>query len=268
MTEHQRVFVREMNALTDGGQRRTWEVFQDFCELSYCAIAKPSVGPERQEKLESRYMRCVKRYSREQVQGYVRMLGITGIGLSESGAGDFLGTIYEESGFCERKIGGQFWTPWNVAYLMASVTVQPAENTPPVELLAEPTCGSGRLVLATATAMRETGRDPLRHLWADASDIDVVCAQMTFIQMAYAGIPGIVRHANTISLEVFDQAITPAGISLLAESEYLREQIISPPADPPKDQPATTAPTATPTPALPAPESAAQDGDQYLLFGG
>ena len=88
--------------------------FGDFCELAYCAIAKTTEpDPERREALESRYMDTIGRYPPERAVDFREMLRRVHDALAKSPE-DFLGTIYQDEGFTERKYGGQYFTPWPV----------------------------------------------------------------------------------------------------------------------------------------------------------
>ena len=58
MSDHTKAFCDCMREISDGGRKRRWEIFRRFLRIeSYCtSIAKPWQMPERQEKLEERYM--------------------------------------------------------------------------------------------------------------------------------------------------------------------------------------------------------------------
>ena len=224
--EYTKEFVQSMHALMDKGQRRAWDVFKDFCEMAYCALAQQThADNKRHEWLEGRYMSCVEKYTKEQAQSIADMMAMVSMAMDANGE-DFLGHIYEHEGFCDQKFGGQFFTPWALGRTLARLTfsaVDKIQDLPPVITLSEPCCGSGRLVLASAEYLREQRIDPAKRLWVDAVDADIVCAQMTYIQMTFAGIPGIVRHGNSLHMTQQDAAITAPGILLLHNSQYLRD---------------------------------------------
>lgn len=106
---------------------------------------------------------------------------------------------------------------------IARMTVGEPDDLPPVVALAEPCCGSGRLVFAACRDFEERREGFVStQLWVEATDLDQCCSLMAFIQMALAGVPCVVRRANTISRETFDWAVTPLGRVRYASSEYLR----------------------------------------------
>ena len=105
-------FKADMELAGGHGRRRLWEVFVDFCELAYCSLAKPcALDTEQAEGLEKRYMEVVKKYDKKQTEAICRMLSWT-IMFCENAdvSDDFLGTIYEQSGFSDEKFGAQFFT--------------------------------------------------------------------------------------------------------------------------------------------------------------
>jgi hypothetical protein len=75
----------------------------------------------------------------------------------------------------------------------------------------EPCVGGGVFVIAFAKKCKEKNIGPWRW-WFDASDIDIRCARMSYIQLTLCGAPGIVRHQNTISMEQWAAWPTLHGI--------------------------------------------------------
>ena len=208
-------FMKTLGELSHSGQSR-WRVFTDFCEMAYCAIAKTtSQEQERKDELENRYMQTVKVYTREQANKIAHLLAFV-VQAMEVRRRDMLGEIYEEMGFSDQKYGAQFFTPWDLCKLVSSLTIGEEIPDKPVLTLHEPACGSGRLVMSAAEHLQEHGIDPTTRLWADAIDKDKTCFQMAFINLSYAGIPAVVRHGNTLSLEMYESALTPTGLILLA----------------------------------------------------
>ena len=117
---------------------------------------------------------------------------------------DLLGRIFEEHGpSSERE--GQFFTPQNVSKFSASLNL-PSEQelkdstvNDPIRIK-DPACGSGRLLIATAQLMDEKTEFPYAALYY-AQDKDYTCAKMTAINFAIRGLPGIVTHGNSLTLD-------------------------------------------------------------------
>lgn len=218
-----------LGSLTEGGAVRRWEVFGRFCEAAYCSVAKPCQREDRAEKLEERYMKIVasfgKEHPKDEMHCMSEMMAVAVQSVAEDRC-DFLGEVYELEGFCDEKFGAQFFTPEPVAEAMAAVMMAvPPNPEPPVTTLMEPAGGSGRMVLAAVREFEREGRGASAGMWVDAADLDVVCQQMTYLQMAAMGVPGVVRHMNSLSQETYDWAVTPSGARLLNESEWLRNHL-------------------------------------------
>ncbi len=105
------------------------------------------------------------------------------------------------------QFGGEFFTPTDLARLMASLSRGQLPTDKPIDVH-EPACGSGRMVLAVAEDLVAQGHSPL-CMRVNAWDLNVMCAQMTYINLTLWGIPAVVVHGNTMSLEVFWQQRTP-----------------------------------------------------------
>ena len=221
MTDHAKAFTATMEEAARDLAVRPWEVFGDWCEMAYCTLAALSQAPARRERYEERYMKLAGRY-RGNLDKFTKMLGQTTLALQADERRDFLGTIYEASGFSVRKYGGQFWTPTQLAEVMARISMTDGDRTTEIITVADPCCGSGRLLLAACKVLEENGVVVAERVWTDSTDIDAVCAQITYVQLSLAGVPGIVRHADTLSGETYDWAITPAGVRLYSASQALR----------------------------------------------
>jgi hypothetical protein len=51
-----------------------------------------------------------------------------------------------------------------------------------------------------------------KQVWFDGTDVSELCAHMTYIQMSAAGIAGVVRHGNTLTLEQWGAWMTEAAL--------------------------------------------------------
>ena len=48
------------------------------------------------------------------------------------------------------------------------------------------------------------------NLFVDATDIDKRCVHMTYLQLAMLGVPAVIRHGDTLSLDIWDTWFTPS----------------------------------------------------------
>lgn len=204
------VFIKELSRL-DSSKTIT-EKFRDFCELAYCSYAKLTANRERAETLESRYMQIVSTYpDKDTIRAYPALLAQAYIAVNERQ--DFLGIVANEIGALDAR-AGQFFTPFHVCQLMAEISLIDA----PAHIrergfitLNEPTAGAGAMILAAADVLESQGFDPKIHLIVKAQDISQLCFHMCFLQLTFRAVPALVERANTLSLEVFESAWTPAS---------------------------------------------------------
>lgn len=209
-------FIRLLES--GGHSRSTREKFSDFLELAYCAIAKPCAPTEeRADELEARYMKVVGRY-REDERGMVRdvypeMLALMVSAVSFGGV-DFLGQVAAEVSALNSE-QGQFFTPYEVSKMMATMTFDGFAEVIQRDgylTLSEPAAGAGGMVLAYADIVALSGFDLATTMLVQAVDVSMTAFQMCYLQLAFRGVPAHVIRGNTLSLEVFESAWTPAAV--------------------------------------------------------
>jgi hypothetical protein len=204
------VFIKELSRL-DSSKTIT-EKFRDFCELAYCSYAKLTANRDRAVTLEKRYMQIVSTYpDKDTIRAYPALLAQAYIAVNERQ--DFLGIVANEIGALDAR-AGQFFTPFHVCQLMAEISLVGAGSLIRDQgflTLNEPTAGAGAMILATADVLERQGFDPRIHLIVKAQDISQLCFHMCFLQLTFRAIPALVERANTLSLEVFESAWTPAS---------------------------------------------------------
>lgn len=213
MTKRQREFIKALCA-TDHSEA-PYRSFEMFCEMAYCALAKPLSPPDRAEALEAQYMRVVGHLKPGRADTFAEMLALATCDLQETGD-DFLGTIMMDDAVrAHNRDAGQFFTPMHVLRLMAALTIgdlkQQLEEKPFITVC-EPTSGAGGMLLAFAQEARKQGVDLPTQLWFDATDISSLCFHLTFIQMALAGLAGVARQDDTLCpRENPETALTPVS---------------------------------------------------------
>ena len=94
------------------------------------------------ERREEDYMKLIGALDKNTVNGYAVMYGALAAYFVDGYYGDPLGSFYMER-FSYGK-NGEFFTPWNVAYMMAEML-----NPEPTDKVSDPACGSGIMLLAT-----------------------------------------------------------------------------------------------------------------------
>jgi hypothetical protein len=237
-----------------------WKVFTDFVEMGACSISNAVDWPQA-EKREAAYMAIVKQYRDDEVKRFPEMLALLVEGLSSDPV-DVLGPVFHDLEL-HNKWTGQFFTPFGLCQMMASMTVGSDDSL--ADKIAErgfirahePAAGSGAMVIAMANAMRDAGYNYQTQMHVSAIDVDAKCAHMTYLQLSLLHIPAVIVHGNTLSLEVYGNWYTPAHIMggwgyKLKASNHVEKPEIG--ADAPNRGHASEAPIQAP----PAPEPRGQ----------
>jgi len=85
---------------------------------------------------------------------------------------------------------GQYFTPQPICDMMASITVGSIKND---QIVNDPTCGSGRMLLAAAKINR--------NAIFIGSDIDITCCKMAVINMFFNTLRGEIACLDALSME-------------------------------------------------------------------
>lgn len=202
-------FVRRFNKLHDYSRTKS-DMFRDMIEMAYCAYAKPTSIPERADALEARYMGIVNRYeNKDTIREYASLISL-GFDALEVGGCDFLGEVSSELELLDSR-HGQFFTPYSVASMMARMNLHDVEQFIERQgyfTIGEPASGAGGMLLAAADVIQRMGYNPMFHMLAQATDVAPMCFHMTFVQMTWRGIPGLVIHGNSLSMKEQERAWT------------------------------------------------------------
>ena len=67
------------------------------------------------------------------------------------------------------------------------------------------------MVIGAVWAMQRKGIDYRRKSFFVAQDIDIRCVWMAYIQLSLYGIPAVVIHGNTLTMETWSQWYTPCA---------------------------------------------------------
>lgn len=192
-----------------------WQVFADFNEAAAISISN-AVDLGHREEREARYMEIIKRYTKEELAKFPQMLAHL-VEALEAEPGDVLGKLFHELEL-HNKWTGQFFTPYDLCRMMARMTLgEPAELEAKISergfvRAAEPAAGSGAMVVALAQEMRDAGINYQKHLHVTATDVDLKCVHMAYLQFALLHIPAVIIHGNSLSLEEYSRWFTPAHI--------------------------------------------------------
>lgn len=239
----QNTYQRELVKHFDAFRYRhdVWQVWRDFCELSALAVSN-SVDRAQFDSREARYLDIIGRYDPEAQQRFPVMFA-TLVQALDVEMGDILGQT-----FMQLELGskwkGQFFTPYEVAALMARLTVTADSLAAHVAdkgyfTVQEPAVGGGVTIIALADVMNDAGFNYQRNMHVTAIDVDPTCVHMSYLQFALYHIPAVVIHGNTLTLEEKAHWYTPAHI--IGGWDYRLRTPATPKTPPP---PASTRPDA------------------------
>jgi hypothetical protein len=208
-------FIKAFASLAHHRERH--DVLADFLEMAVCAIRKTTLPPgPAADAIEDQYMAVVKRNKPEDVRAMPELLGITTLAIQEGGC-DFLGQVIVDLELRNDHMG-QFFTPYDVSRMMAEMILGDAGEVMKERgfiTLMEPASGAGGMIIAAADVIEKQGFDIGQKLYVDATDLSPMCFKMTYLQTSLRGIPATIRRGNTLSLEMFDHAVTPAFLPFL-----------------------------------------------------
>ena len=222
-SEHRKELVSEIRSLAQSQGLNT--VFTTFLEITANSLAAQT-DPENAEKREQRYQKMASTMTPELLSSYARMLALLFLTVREyrDDPCDILGGIYHELNL-NNEWNGQYFTPDDVCRLMAQITLPSDElsaNDGPITIN-EPTCGSGTMVIGAIWAMQRKEFDYRHNTFFVAQDIDIRCVWMAYIQLSLYGIPAMVIHGNTLTMEEWDRWYTEEHTAQLSHNDQRDE---------------------------------------------
>lgn len=206
--------LNELNKLIEKltYKQNKWSVLTDLFEISAIVISN-KFDLVRFNEREKRYLDIVKKYDADEMQVMCEAFAkiyVLLTGMIDHGFDDYLGRLYMMSGTSSDK-AGQFFTPYSVSQMCAQVTLD-KERLKMDEIIAmhEPTCGSGGMIIAVVEELHKRGFNYANNLFVECGDIDARCVHMAYLQLGLAGVPAVIYHRNSITLETWDVWHTPA----------------------------------------------------------
>lgn len=198
-----------------------YQIFEDWLAMSAIAISN-AVDLIQKEEREKQYLDIVKKYNSQELTKLAECFGLLVMQLDReykrSGITDLLGKVFHALNLHD-EYHGQFFTPFHICELMGKMTFDGNESSAKTTLaeqkyisLSEPCVGSGGLVLGFAKAMQEEQHNPQQELCVTAVDIDIKCVHMAYLQLSLFGIPAVIVHGNSLTVEQWSVWKTPAYI--------------------------------------------------------
>jgi hypothetical protein len=206
--QHKAAIIKIMRSVAH--RHDLYRVFADSIEMIALAISN-RVDMAQYEAREARYMEAIKPYNRDELMQIAHILPHL-TGAFEDQHSDYLGEI-----FMELDLGsdarGQFFTPFGLSKLTAGLNIDDGINQRIAErgfvTVAEPAVGSGGMVIALADVMRERGLNYQDSCHATCMDVDIKAVHMAYIQLSLIGLPAVIVHGNTLTLDEWSHWHTP-----------------------------------------------------------
>ena len=220
---HKEEFIKILESIKPS--KNAYEVFADWLVLAAAGF----YAWKKDKLVEKEYKEIAKNYSKEDLDKHAQLLAITVEALEEDDEQDFLGEIFIDGEFRNKK-KAQVFTPFHVSKMMSKMIIG-SDNLPKNDVLKiyDPCCGSGVMLIAAISVLRDYGFNYQHNAFFIATDIDARCARMTYIQLSLLGVPAVIICGNTLTKETFWERETigyiMSGMNFkLRNSEKKKEQ--------------------------------------------
>ncbi len=197
--DYEKIIINSIEKLS--GSLSPYRIFTDWVSMmaisisNTCRPLKDKIYMEREEM----YLNVSKKYNKEEFKILADMTAALALCLEDKMC-DVLGDIYMKSG-CGSKQTGQFFTPYHLSYLAASLVygerIDKLAKAKTLEVN-EPSTGGGGMLIAIADVMKSQGVNYQKHLHVVAQDLDWNGVYMTYVQLSLLGIRAIVVQGNTL----------------------------------------------------------------------
>ena len=184
------------------GSRNLWQVWSDVIFLMAVSISNLCDNGERRQNREKAYMDRIKNYSEQEQKIIVNIYVAIVEALDKNPNQDLLGQLFMELNLGNER-NGQFFTPYNVCELMASITSDEEIKSKIADkgyvVVNDCACGGGATLIAFANKIHEMGINYQTDCMFVAQDIDYTTALMCYVQLALLGCPGYIKIGDTLT---------------------------------------------------------------------
>ena len=197
-----------------------YQLITDVLECGAISIANTVDLANRAER-EEQYLKIIEKYHPDEqkivAEVFTMIYRLLSSVVYDNGRfDDYLGELFMR---CNQGNSGtgQFFTPYHVSKLMAKMTIggDALERAEKDEVITvnDPCCGGGGMLMAALDVLKNDYHiNYARHCFMECSDIDLRCVHMTYLQLALAGVPAIVKHQNSLTRELWSVWKTPAYV--------------------------------------------------------
>jgi type I restriction-modification system DNA methylase subunit len=195
MTPQAQNFIKVLDNIKYSKNR--YELFNDWLIMASASL----YAWKNDKSVEEEYLFIAKQYKPEEIQQLGQLLEITVDALEEKEQ-DFLGEVFTY-GELSNSRNGQFFTPYNISYMMANMLIGDTDSPKNRVLrISDPCCGAGGMLVAGAAVLKEHRNiNYQQDVFFQGIDIDPRCARMAFVQMSLIGAPAVITCGNSLSME-------------------------------------------------------------------
>ncbi|MBF0015393.1 N-6 DNA methylase [Enterococcus casseliflavus] len=202
--------INKLQSIT--GKNSIGGVFNDWIHLMAYTLSN-TLDHKHQKEREALYLQTIAKYTTVQAVTFSECLDLL-VNAMESETIDWLGEIYMELSLANKSMG-QCFTPNHVARLMAELSlpsiIAEIEEQGRIHYY-EPCCGSGSMIIALASALKDKEYNSQTKLTIHCEDLDQTCLLMCYVQLSILGIKAKCQVKNTLTNEVFSTWQTPFSI--------------------------------------------------------
>ena len=196
------------------------QLISDVFECGAITISNMVDSMDKEER-EKRYLQVIKKYQKEEqtliAEIFAMIFALLSSVVYDNGRFyDNLGELFMR---CNQgsSSAGQYFTPFQVSAMMARMIIgdeilEKTQNDG-VLTLNDSCCGGGGMMMAALDVLKNKYHvNYTRNCFVLCSDIDLRCVHMTYLQLALAGVPAIVKHQDSLTGETWSIWKTPAFI--------------------------------------------------------
>lgn len=201
MSKNNNYISKEYKAFVDllnfsNGKYSIRDIFRDFVVMFAIAIKNQFIYSQEDEDM---YIGIINTYLDKEREVFPKLIcELVKIVSKDDDFKDVLGEIYQQIG-ANSRINEQFFTPNNVAKLMAEINIDIEKiKSKDYIIISDPTCGSGVLLINAANYLDLKNINYRNKALFVGQDIDFICVCMTYVQMTLYGMAGYVIQGNSL----------------------------------------------------------------------
>lgn len=232
MSNNRETLIKDLSSIIDklSYSKSCFETFSNVIEI--CSITEHQnifnlglkAKDSEYEELEKKYLELINLYNKEERDLIVKFYGSLKYFFIKNNHFDILGSLYMALELSNKRTG-QFFTPYDVSKMMASMLLPDIKDTVTRKgyfTICEPCIGAGGMVIAASDIMNSQNISKGEMLF-QGIDIDRLCFNMSYVQLSMLGLMGVLIQGNSLSCEEFDKRKTPA---LLLNEDKLPKNLI------------------------------------------